>query len=96
MLGYNARSWCLCGVCVEKNRLLWGSRRGMLELDLILMPFLENVYPTLAQVDKELYWKLLEEQDQDMYAWFMRREDPANVELQRIVDIIRANTGLQP
>lgn len=84
------------GVCVELNRLLWGSRRGMLELDLILMPFLENVYPTLAQADKELYWKLLEEQDQDMYAWFMRREDPVNVELQRIVDIIRANTGLQP
>lgn len=80
---------------VDKNRLLWGSRRGMLELDLILMPFLENIYPTLAQADKELYWKLLEEQDQDMYAWFLRRENPANPELQRIVDIIRENTGLK-
>lgn len=80
---------------MEKNRLFWGSRRGMLELDLILMPFLENVYPTLAQSDKELYWMLLEEQDQDMYAWFMHRENPAKTELQRIVDIIRANTGLQ-
>lgn len=68
----------------------------MLELDLILLPFLENVYPGLAQADKESYWALLEEQDQDMYAWFMRREDPLKPELQRIVDIIRANTGLQP
>ena len=68
----------------------------MLELDLILLPFLENVYPGLAQADKESYWALLEEQDQDMYAWFMRREDPIKPELQRIVDIIRANTGLQP
>ena len=67
----------------------------MLELDLILLPFLENVYPGLAQADKESYWALLEEQDQDMYAWFMRREDPIKPELQRIVDIIRANTGLQ-
>ena len=67
----------------------------MLELDLVLMPFLENVYPTLEQADKERYWILLDEQDQDLFAWFMRRENPANPELQRIVEIIRANTGLQ-
>jgi antitoxin CptB len=80
---------------VDINRLFWGSRRGMLELDLVLMPFLENVYPTLEQADKERYWLLLEEQDQDLFSWFMRRNDPANPELQRIVGIIRANTGLQ-
>lgn len=80
---------------MEINRLFWGSRRGMLELDLVLMPFLETIYPTLEQADKERYWLLLEEQDQDLFAWFMRRNDPANPELQRIVDIIRANTGLQ-
>ncbi len=80
---------------MDVNRLFWGSRRGMLELDLVLMPFLENIYPTLEQSDKERYWLLLEEQDQDLFAWFLRREDPVNPELQRIVDIIRANTGLQ-
>jgi antitoxin CptB len=83
------------GSGVDINRLFWGSRRGMLELDLVLMPFLENVYPNLEQADKERYWLLLEEQDQDLFSWFMRRNDPANPELQRIVDIIRANTGLQ-
>ena len=80
---------------MDINRLFWGSRRGMLELDLVLMPFLENVYPTLEQADKERYWLLLEEQDQDLFAWFMRRTDPDNPELQRIVDVIRANAGLQ-
>jgi antitoxin CptB len=80
---------------VDTNRLFWGSRRGMLELDLVLMSFLEKVYPNLEQGDKERYWLLLEEQDQDLFAWFLRRENPANPELQRIVDIIRANTGLQ-
>lgn len=80
---------------MEINRLFWGSRRGMLELDLVLMPFLEKVYPDLEQSDKERYWLLLEEQDQDLFAWFLRRENPANPELQRIVEIIRANTGLQ-
>lgn len=81
---------------MDIKRLWWGSRRGMLELDLILMPFLENVYPGLALDDQLSYQLLLEEQDQDLYAWFMRREDPANPKLQRIVDLIRGNTGLQP
>jgi antitoxin CptB len=67
----------------------------MLELDLVLMPFLENVYPTLAQEDKERYWQLLECEDQDMFGWFMRREDPEDIQLKRIVEIVRRNTGLQ-
>lgn len=79
---------------MERNRLFWGSRRGMLELDLVLLPFLENVYPSLDQADKERYWKLLECEDQDMFAWFMRREDPQDPELQRIVKIVRDNTGI--
>ena len=80
---------------MERNRLFWGSRRGMLELDLILLPFLENIYPDLPQDDKERYWELLECEDQDMYAWFINRENPQNPNLQRSVDIVRANTGLQ-
>lgn len=81
---------------MERNRLFWGSRRGMLELDLVLLPFLENVYPSLDQADKERYWKLLECEDQDMFAWFLRRENPDDSELKRIVEIVRNNTGLQP
>lgn len=80
---------------MDRNRLFWGSRRGMLELDLVLLPFLENVYPSLEQDDKERYWKLLESEDQDMFGWFLKRQDPEDKELQRIVGIIRANTGLQ-
>ncbi|MBR9911682.1 MAG: succinate dehydrogenase assembly factor 2 [Gammaproteobacteria bacterium] len=80
---------------MDKNRLFWASRRGMLELDLVLLPFLENVYDTLEQEDKERYWALMEGEDQDLFSWFMRRTDPEDPELKKIVDIIRANTGLQ-
>lgn len=81
---------------MERNRLFWSSRRGMLELDLILLPFLDNIYPSLLQTDKESYWRLLECEDQDLFAWFMRREDPLDPQLQRIVDLVRTNTGIQP
>jgi len=77
---------------VDYNRLIWGSRRGMLELDLILMPFVEKAYPALSEDDQLLYQKLLTCEDQDMFSWFLRREEPTDPELQRIVKIVREHT----
>ncbi|MCL4143040.1 UNVERIFIED_CONTAM: hypothetical protein GTU68_045412 [Idotea baltica] len=74
---------------MDRNRLFWASRRGMLELDLVLLPFLEKIYPTLEQEDKERYWRLLDCEDQDMFGWFLRRENPDDSDLLKIVQIIR-------
>jgi len=74
---------------MDRNRLFWASRRGMLELDLVLLPFLEKIYPTLEQEDKERYWRLLDCEDQDMFGWFLRRENPDDTDLLKIVEIIR-------
>lgn len=68
----------------------------MLELDLILLPFIDNIYPTLSEDDQLAYQALLACEDQDIYAWCMNREEPADPQLQRIVSLVRANTGLQP
>lgn len=61
----------------------------MLELDLILLPFLEKVYPGLDEEDKTRFQKLLDCEDQEMFTWFLRREDPADPDLLRIVQVIR-------
>ena len=61
----------------------------MLELDLVLLPFLEKIYPTLEQDDKERYWRLLDSEDQDMFGWFLKRENPDDPDLLKIVQIIR-------
>jgi len=74
---------------MDRNRLFWASRRGMLELDLILQPFLEQIYPGLEDADKQRYQRLLDSEDQDLFAWFLRREDPADPEMLKIVQIIR-------
>ncbi|MAT50772.1 MAG: response regulator receiver protein [Porticoccaceae bacterium] len=74
---------------MDRNRLFWASRRGMLELDLILLPFLDQVYPDLGDEDKQRYQRLLDSEDQDLFAWFLRREDPSDPELLKIVQIIR-------
>ena len=72
----------------EFNRLYWHSRRGMLELDVLLIPFLEEVYRTLPREDQVLYEKLLTCEDTDIWQWFMQRGKPDDPALQRIVDMI--------
>jgi len=72
------------------NRLWWHSRRGMLELDVLLIPFLEKAYRDLDKEDQERYEKLLVCEDTDMFEWFMQRSRPDDPDLQRIVDIILA------
>ena len=73
---------------MQKNRLMWASRRGMLELDLMLQPFVEDHYDQLDQSDKQLFHELLELEDQQLFLWLVRGEKTADIKTQRIVDII--------
>ena len=74
---------------MNKNRLVWASRRGMLELDLILAPFVKDVYDSLEEDDKLRFEVLLECEDQTLFMWFMQREHPTDPNMQRILQIIR-------
>ena len=60
----------------------------MLELDVLLVPFVREVVPTLSGADQALYSRLLESEDQDLFACCMRRESLEDAELQRIVMMI--------
>ena len=56
---------------LNKQRIFWHSRRGMLELDLLLVPFVQEVFDDLTTDDKVLYRDLLHHEDQDIYALLM-------------------------
>ena len=73
---------------ILRKRLYWHSRRGMWELDLLLIPFLQQCYDSLSAEDQLAFQQLIEEEDQDLFAWLMRREWPANTTLRRIVKMI--------
>lgn len=73
---------------VLRKRLYWHSRRGMWELDLLLIPFLEQRYDTLASDDQEAFQQLITEEDQDLFGWLMRREWPETPHQRRIVQMI--------
>ena len=53
----------------------------------------EQVYPQLVPETQALYRLLLEEQDQDLFAWFLQRRQPPSPELKAIVDIVLSHAG---
>lgn len=73
---------------IQRKRLYWHSRRGMWELDLLLIPFLEQRYDSLEADDQAAFRQLIDEEDQDLFAWMMRREWPEDEARRRIVKMI--------
>lgn len=75
------------------RRLHWRSRRGMLELELLLKPFVETRLDALSAEDKERYARLLEFDDWDLFEWLQGQGEVPDPDLRRLVDDIRAAHG---
>lgn len=67
------------------RRLWWHSRRGMLELDVLLVPYTEDVYPVLDENDQRIYRRLIDNEDQDLWNWFLEKDTPKDAELAYMV-----------
>jgi len=73
---------------VERNKLRWRSRRGLLELDLLLVNFVDDGYEELSTEEQGHYRRLLEEEDPDLLSWFSRNAKSADPDLQALVEHI--------
>ena len=73
---------------LKYNQLYWRSRRGMLELDLQLQPFLKQSFFSLEENEKEGYEKLLLEEDWQIYDWLRGATAPVDEDVALVVDKI--------
>ena len=69
------------------RRLRWQCRRGLLELDLWFVRFLEQQYSSLSPEEQGAFQRLLEQSDQTLLAWLQGQQDPPP-ELKSIIEII--------
>ena len=76
----------------DRERVRWRSRRGMLELDLLLVDFADKCYATLPPTLQADYRALLECDDWVVLDWLRERE-PAPVEFRGVVEVIRGFNG---
>jgi len=68
----------------------------MLELDLVLEPFVTARYAGLDERDRERFQQLMICEDQDLFSWFLGREQPPDEELAAIVSKILDFTRTSP
>ncbi|HCH70940.1 MAG TPA: succinate dehydrogenase assembly factor 2 family protein [Colwellia sp.] len=73
---------------VNKARLKWACRRGMLELDLLFTPFVDEAYDDLTAEQQITFERLLTEQDPNLFAWFMGHNTCEDLELKAMVQFI--------
>ena len=73
---------------VDRNKLRWRSRRGLLELDLLLVNFVDDGFDGLGPDQRGHYRRLLEEEDPDLLSWFSRNSKSEDPDLQELVEHI--------
>ncbi|MEQ8857815.1 MAG: succinate dehydrogenase assembly factor 2 [Pseudomonadales bacterium] len=78
---------------ITDGRLRWRSRRGMLELELALQPFVERCLLNLTAADRERFARLLEHDDWDIFEWLQGREPVPDPDLVELIAEIRAAHG---
>lgn len=70
------------------RRLQWQCRRGIKEVEVLLIPFFERHYLALDQTDKIHFETLLEQHDVELFEWFTFRSKPEDPDLARITDMV--------
>lgn len=81
------------GTVAEQRRnriqqLRWRSRRGLLELELLLQPFASDCLELLDEDGLSEYERLLSCEDLDIYDWLQRRSVPDDDTVLSIVSAI--------
>lgn len=75
------------------KRLQWQCRRGIKEVEVLLLPFFETQFNQLDRDDQQLFECLLACHDVDLFDWFTGRGKPEDLELARLVDAILQFVG---
>ena len=75
---------------MHANFIRWQCRRGMLELDTLLLSFFERCYSTLSAEAQRDFARLLQSSDQDLFGWLMGYTAPDDKALLDTVKKIQA------
>lgn len=71
------------------GKVKWQSRRGMRELDLMLLPFVDIDLPNCDEATLNAYVDLLEASDLELVRWFNGTQEPDTQSRKEIVEFIK-------
>jgi antitoxin CptB len=72
----------------EIKRLRWRCRRGMRELDQLMLRYLDHRWALAEDKERGVFLRLLDSEDDKLWQWCMGRERPEDPELRALVQRI--------
>ncbi len=73
---------------VTLRRLRWRCRRGMRELDVLMLRYLDHRWPQADAGERAGFERLLEAEDDLLWRWMMRREVATDQDMAALVERI--------
>lgn len=74
---------------IELRRLRWRCRRGMRELDHLLIRWLDREWARCSESERGIFLRLLDCEDDRLWRWFLGHETASDAALQSLVERIR-------
>ncbi len=56
---------------ININKVIWASRRGLLELDLLLEPFIRSEFNKMSDFDQSHLYEFLKLDDDELFDFFL-------------------------
>lgn len=75
------------------SRLKWQCRRGMRELDHLLLDYLEHQYPLADDDEKKAFVEVLALADPELNSYLLQRQKPAAEPIARVIQRILSRTS---
>ena len=67
---------------------MWQCRRGLWELDIILLPFVEKEFTNLNKQDQLLFQQLLKYEDIELFDIFINKIEPQENQFINLIQLI--------
>jgi antitoxin CptB len=77
------------GTLADVARLRWRCRRGMRELDVLLLRYLDRAWDSASRCERDAFARLVDLPDPELLGYLVRRAEPAEDTLRAVVEAIR-------
>ncbi|QIM62146.1 hypothetical protein A1D29_01825 [Pasteurellaceae bacterium Orientalotternb1] len=75
---------------MNRFKIEWECRRGMRELDKLIMPFYQQHFDELSESQQQTFVEMLSYSDPELFRWFMNQLPTPTTELQAMVELIKS------
>ena len=75
---------------INRFKLEWACRRGMRELDKMIMPFYQNHFNILTEVEQQAFVEMLTYPDPELFRWVMHQLPAPTQAITDVIELMRS------